>query len=126
MTSHPTPLYPERTAVAGDRGSVITPISGHANSTHGNLGALGSLLEGVDVDAMKPEEHLLALREGMDYLAGVVQLVDSYLQHVNAADPISSVAAVTSEAAGRTRMLQRHIEALTEDYLQRTRDTRSR
>jgi hypothetical protein len=126
MSSRPTALYPERAAPVGGRDPVITPISGQADSTHGNLGALASPLAGVAVDAMQPEEHLLALREGVDYLAGVLQLVDSYLHHVKPAEPISGIAAVTNEAAARTLVLQRHLDALTEDHLQRMRDTRSR
>lgn len=126
MASRPTAVYPERAAPVGDRDPVVTPISGHENSTHGHLGVLASPLEGVAVDAMQPEEHLLALREGVEYLAGVLQLVDSYLHHVKPAEPISGIAAVTNEAAARTLVLQRHLDALTEDYLQRMRDTRSR
>lgn len=119
MASQPTVLYPGRVSVDRPEASPLDML--HPGSPTPSP-ALTSPIEGLDLSAMRVEDHLLALRDGMDYLSGVLQLLDEHLQHDKAARHGHGVATVAHHAVERTRLLQRHLDALTEDYLARMRE----
>ena len=110
MATRPTVLYPERLNPASEAPSVD-------QATH------FSHPESEDLSALLPEDHLLALREGTDYLRGILLLLNEHLQHSGShtrdSEPLT---AVTEHALQRMGKVRLHLEALTEDYLQRMRD----
>lgn len=119
METRPTVLYPEHASF--DRSQDVTLDSLPSDSPTSSA-TLSSPIEGLDPSSMRVEDHLLALRDGMDYLSGVLQLLDEHLQNDNRGRRGHGVAAVAHQGVERTRVLQRHLDALTEDFLARMRE----
>ena len=110
MATRPTVLYPDRSTHADKRGA--------ADASDADFVAFRS----NTTEPLLPEDHLLALREGMDYLSGILLLLNEHLQQPTGATRADdSIAAVTEHALSRSRELRSHVDALTDDYLQRLR-----
>lgn len=113
MATRPTVLYPDRSSPTEKRAKAPT------------LGADASAFRSVDIDAMLPEDHLLALREGVDYLSGILLLLNEHLQQsAGMGRDNDSISAVSEHALSRARELRGHLDALTDDHLQRMRASR--
>lgn len=111
MATRPTVLYPDRSAPHDTRAKASP------------LRAEGSAFGSMDTDAMLPEDHLLALREGVDYLSGILLLLNEHLQQsAGISRDSDEISAVSEHAISRARELRGHLDALTDDYLQRMRN----
>jgi hypothetical protein len=114
MSNQPTVLYPDRA-----KGETKThPTTGES--------ARFEAAPSPEVASLLPEDHLLKLREGTDYLGGILLLLNEHLQHANSDQRnADSLGAVTEHAVERLRAMRVHVNALTDDYLQRMREGRT-
>lgn len=119
METRPTVLYPERASFDRSQESRLDALPSDRPTSSPTLTLP---IEDLDPSAMHVEDHLLALRDGMDYLSGVLQLLDEHLQAANPDRHSHGVAAVAHQGVERTRVLQRHLDALTDDFLARMRE----
>ena len=109
MASRPTVLYPERSPNAAER---------HPS----DKGGFDTNPPSEPLD-LPPEDHLLALREDTDYLRGILLLLNEHWQQAGSANKdADSLSAVTEHALARIAKARLHLNALTDDYLQRMRN----